>query len=271
MEFLKGDCAKILPELGTEFVDLIVTHPPYDYIRTFDDKLKWDFSIFADIARGMEAVLKPGGIIVWVVNDGTIKGSRTGTCFEHALFFKNELKMRIFDIMIWRRPNPKFCHAGRYVNCYDYMMVFSKGKPRVANIIKDKPNKFSGSFAQNKHIRLANGKYADKGFKKKRIAEFGVRHNIWDINAECGHKMNPERGNHPATFALQVATDHIRSWSNPGEIVLDPFMGSGTVGVACAYLDRQFIGIEINGNYIKAAKKRISMHSKKAQYGRTAG
>ena len=77
------------------------------------------------------------------------------------------------------------------------------------------------------------------------------RYNIWyfqNVNKYISH---------PATFPEHLANDHIISWSNAGDLVLDPFMGSGTTGVACVNTGRRFIGIELDQGYFEIAKTRI--------------
>jgi DNA modification methylase len=242
-----GDSAEVLKGCPDETIDLVVTSPPYDNLRTYNG-YTFDFEAIADqLAR----VLKPGGVIVWVVNDATVNGSETGSSFKQALYFKS-IGLNLHDTMIWDKLS--FADVAslkiRYAPVFEYMFVFSKGSPKSFNPLKDRPNKHAGAKNHGTK-RYPDGSVQPKT-NSKVIAEYGQRFNIWSI-------PNPGKaGNlHPATFPLKLALDHIQSWSNPGDTVLDPFLGSGTTGVAALQLGRKFRGIEISEEYLQIAEERI--------------
>ena len=192
--------------------------------------------------------------MVWIVNDATIKGSETGTSFKQALFFK-ECGFNLHDTMIWNKGT--FTATGslsvRYAPVFEYMFVFSKGKPKTFNPIKDRKNKHAG---KNLHgtIRQKDGSFRPcSGIGKNIIADVGQRHNVWIVPSARGK----DRSNHPAPFPEQIAKDHIISWSNPGDIVLDPFMGSGTTAVAAVRSGRHYIGFELSKEYCDIANARL--------------
>ena len=201
----------------------------------------------------MYRVIKQGGIVVWIVSDATLNGSETGTSFKQALYFK-EIGFNIFDTMIWNKQNASSIGSlNRYENVFEYMFVFSKGKPATTNIIKDKINKRFGE-KQHGSIRQKNGETRKtSNYGKKVVEKFGRRHNVWNVYP-C---KSPKERLHPAPFPIQLAKDHIVSWSNENDTILDCFMGSGTVGIACKELNRNFVGIEIDKTYFDIAKKRI--------------
>lgn len=202
----------------------------------------------------MYRVTKDGGVVVWIVADETNRGSESGTSFRQALYFK-ECGFKLYDTMIWyKQLSGAIGSMKRYENTFEYMFVFSKGMPKATNIIKDKPNKTSGTVLHGT-VRQKDGSLIPRGNGngRKKTAEYGRRHNVWSIY--------PERRNttiHPAVFPLQLAKDHIITWSNEGDIVLDCFMGSGTTGVACAETNRSFIGIELDDKYYEIAEQRIN-------------
>lgn len=255
MNLYNGDCLEVMDKLIAEGVkvDLVVTSPPYDNLRTYNNTLNWNFDIFKNIANKLKDILADGGVIVWVVADATINGSETGTSFRQALYFK-EIGLNLHDTMIWEKQT--FTDTGslkyRYAGVFEYMFVFSKGKPKTFNPIKDRGNK---SFGSKKHgtIRQKNGTTRKQSSLGKEIQKYGQRFNVWKINTCCS---NTERC-HPAQFPIILVQDHIISWSNENDTVLDPFMGSGTTGVACKRLNRNFIGIELDKNYFEIAKNRI--------------
>lgn len=245
-----GDCLEVMQGIADGSVDLTVTSPPYDNLRTYNG---YTFD-FEGIAQELYRVTKQGGVVVWVVGDATIKGSETGTSFRQALYFKDVCGFNLHDTMIWDKQNCSSVGAmSRYENAFEFMFVLSKGAPASANVIKDKPNKRAGEM-QNGSIRQADGSVKKTtGYGKRAIAEFGRRSNVWRV-FPC--KAKSERL-HPAPFPEQLAADHITSWSNPGDTVLDPFLGSGTTGKMAIQAGRKFIGIEISGEYLEIACRRI--------------
>jgi site-specific DNA-methyltransferase (adenine-specific) len=244
-----GDCLEVMKSLLDASIDLTVTSPPYDNLRTYNG---YSFD-FEGIAKELYRVTKDGGVVVWVVGDATINGSETGTSFKQALYFK-EIGFNLHDTMIWNKGT--FTAVGaltsRYAPVFEYMFVLSKGQPKTFNPIKDRKNKH---FGKTKHgtFRQEDGTTKPLSSIGKPIAEYGQRFNIWDVSAE---KSNSKRL-HPAMFPESLANDHIISWSNKGDTVLDCFLGSGTTGKVAKQLNRQFIGIEISPEYLEIAKNRI--------------
>lgn len=248
------DCLEVMKTMEDECVDLTVTSPPYDNLRTYNGNIsQWSFDKFTHIADELFRITKPGGVVVWIVADATINGGETGTSFRQALYFM-DCGFNLHDTMIWEKPT--FTAAGslavRYAPVFEYMFVFSKGRPKTFNPIKDKPNVSAGRKI-NGTIRQQDGSTKKQSCIGNEIQSFGQRHNVWNI---CPEKSNKNR-KHPAVFPEQLAKDHIISWSNDGDTVFDPFMGSGTTGVACVNANRNFIGIEIDDQYFEIAKNRI--------------
>lgn len=247
-----GDCLDLLKTLSNNSIDLVVTSPPYDNLRSYND---YSFD-FEQIAKELYRVIKDGRVLVWIVNDATINGSETGTSFKQALYFK-EIGFNIHDTMIWNKQSCPFPDKTRYYQSFEYMFVFSKGKIATFNPIRDRKNKWSGSTVHGTR-RQPNGSLTrPSGLKVGRLVkEHGVRFNVWDISPERNNKTG-----HPAVFPLSIAKDHILSWSNKYDIVLDTFMGSGTTGLACLQTNRKFIGFEISEEYFNIAKERLEKES----------
>ena len=244
-----GDCLDVMEDIPDKSIDLTVTSPPYDNLREYNG-FSFDFQ---SVAQELYRVTKLGGVVVWVVGDATIKGSETGTSFKQALYFK-EVGFNLHDTMIWNKRNSASIGSlTRYESTFDYMFVFSKGKPKTVNIIKDKPNKHAGE-TQHGSTRERDGIVRKtSNYGKKEIAQFGRRPNVWDI-LPCFSKK--ERI-HPAPFPEQLANDHILSWSSEGDIVFDPFMGGGTTAKMAIANNRKYIGAEISQEYISIANQRI--------------
>lgn len=235
-------------------VDLTVTSPPYDNLRKYNEVVsQWHFDKFKNIAKELYRITKNGGIVVWIVADATLNGSETGTSFKQALYFK-ECGFNLYDTIIWNKKSSGSIGAlNRYENVFEYMFVLSKGKPTTINLIRDKKNKRYGTRAGNMFRKDGSEVEKTTSYGKK-VNEFGRRHNVWEIFA-C--RSSKERTGHPAQFPIQLAHDHIISWSNEGDTILDCFMGSGTTGVACVDTNRNFIGIEIDESYFNIAQDRI--------------
>ena len=250
MDYLtfNADAEMVLSHLTEESVDLVVTSPPYDSLRKYNNDHEWNMDKCEKIISGLYRVLKPGGVVVWVVGDQTQKGSETGTSFRQALAFI-ERGFLLNDTMIWRKKNPlPQVKQPRYNQVFEYMFVFSKGKPKAFNPIMV-PCKCAGQDYDStcKNMGGENGR-TKKSFK---INKEKVKDNVWDIAIAQNHTS------HPAVFPLELAVDHILSWSNEGDTVLDPFMGSGTTGIAAVQNGRRFIGVEIAKPYYDEALERI--------------
>lgn len=247
-----GDCLERMKEIDSASVDLTVTSPPYDNLRTYNgNNALWGEHVWKAVLAELFRITKPGGVVIWIVADATINGSETGTSFRQALYAM-ECGFRLHDTMIYQKSTPPLTHK-RYEQHFEYMFVLVKGKISTFNPIREiktyKDNRKDKNFRKE-----ANGFY-DKGFSKNET-DLKIKSNVWKIFAGGGSN-DALASLHPAPFPLQLAHDHIISWSNEGDVVLDPFMGSGTTGVACVKTKRDFIGIELDDVYFKIAEQRI--------------
>lgn len=249
---LHGDSLEVLKTLDANSVDLTVTSPPYDNLRDYSGLT---FEAFKTVALELFRVLKPGGVIVWVVNDQTINGSETGTSFRQALYFK-EIGLNLHDTMIWQKCGIAFPETTRYYPQFEFMFVFSKGKPKTINLLCDRPNKESGrklaSTDRQKDGSTKPSSHTRTNPGGKTVKAIGIRYNVWQM-----HNHSRKITSHPAPFPEALAEGHILSWSKEGDTVLDPFMGSGTTIAVAKKCKRNFIGIELDQNYFEIAQKRI--------------
>jgi len=238
-------------------IDLVVTSPPYDNLRTYDNDVDqtWGESVWKPIIKELARVIKDGGVIVWIVNDATINGSETGSSFKQAIYFM-ECGLNLTDTMIYQKgSNGAVGNNKIYWQSFEYMFVFSKGSPATINLIKDrknkrveKKNKGTKRMKDGELIPITKGSYGD----------FGRRTNIWSYLTGRGHStLDVYAFEHPATFPENLAHDHIVSWSNEGDVVYDPFLGSGTTAKMSKMTKRKYIGSEISEDYFKIALKRI--------------
>lgn len=238
------DCLDGLKNLPDSFIDLTVTSPPYDNIRKYNGNVnQWSFEKFKLISDELFRVTKDGGVLVWIVADGTENGSESGTSFKQALYFK-EIGFSLYDTMIWEKPSPAVPTEGRYYDVFEYMFIFCKGnKPKSLNLLSDRIN-VSAGLVSRKESRSCreDRRYLDE---KRTVGDTSRRFNVWQIGR--GKNMS----NHPAVFPYELARDHILSWSSEGDLVLDPFMGSGTTAIAARNVGRNFIGFEIDSSYFE--------------------
>lgn len=253
---INGDSAEVLKTLTDGCIDLTVTSPPYDNLRTYNG---FDFD-FESIARELYRVTKVGGVVVWIVADATIDGSETGTSFKQALYFKS-VGFNIHDTMIWVKETMSFPDATRYGQSFEYMFVLSKGTPKTVNKIRDRFNKWNNTKVHGTSRNIDGTTFRKANDKKTIIPEYGERFNTWNITTEKNNKTG-----HPAVFPVHLVKDHLISWSNKGDTVLDPFLGSGTTAVACIETGRKCIGIEISKEYCDLAIERIEEESAQIRF-----
>ena len=240
--------------MSDNFIDLTVTSPPYDNLRTYNG---YSFD-FESIAKELYRVTKEGGVLVWIVSDATIKGSETGTSFKQALFFK-ECGFNLHDTMIWKKQT--FTDTGslrvRYGNVFEYMFILTKGRIKTFNPIKDRINKSTGRLKSGT-VRQSDGSTKKISSIGKSINKLGQRFNVWDVNTETSSKNRF----HPAQFSEQIANDHIISWSNEGDLVYDCFMGSGTTAKMSIVNKRNWIGSEMSEEYCEIITQRLNAQQK---------
>ena len=255
------DCREGLKQLDKNSVDLTVTSPPYDNIRTYGDVVDeetWNFETFKPIAEELYRVTKPGGIVVWVVGDAVINGSETGSSFRQALYFM-ECGFKLHDTMIYEKNSSTFParpNSKRYSQIFEYMFVFVKGKIRDdIKLIADKKNKWAGWTNWGTHTQYDKDGNLLPVKSIKPIPEFSLRTNLWRYSVSFNDKTG-----HPAVFPEKLAEDHILSWSKEGDLVLDPFMGSGTTAKMAMLNKRNYIGFELNTDYYEKSLERVGKY-----------
>jgi site-specific DNA-methyltransferase (adenine-specific) len=270
-----GDSVEELKKLPDNSVDLVVTSPPYDTLRSYKDLVKdmeekfngYSFP-FEQIATELSRVVKKGGVVVWVVGDAVIKGSETGSSFRQALYFMQQ-GFKLHDTMIYEKNGSSFParrDGNRYSQLFEYMFVFSNGaKPKTANLICDKPNRWAGYTHFGKGtIRNKKGELIERNIKP--IPDFSPRNNIWKYNTGKNYSTKDKVAfEHPAIFPEALVQDHILTWTTPGDVVLDPFNGSGTTTKLALLNDRQYIGMEISSEYCDIAEERLNIARKQKE------
>jgi site-specific DNA-methyltransferase (adenine-specific) len=253
-----GDNATVMATFPDACIDLVVTSPPYDDLRKYGGH-SWDFPA---VSRELTRILKPGGVIVWVVRD-KIDNGRTLTSMRQAIHFKDVCGLNVWDTMIWDKP---WCQYGdtasRYAGTWEYMHILSKGRPKTINLIRDRANVSAGSTRTSRTDRRVTRDAGGSVTVNKHhvTATEGPRKSIWVYHVGSGQARTEQGGDvlHPAIFPEGLARDHIFSWSNPGDVVLDPFAGSGTTLKMAKEHGRRWIGIEVNPAYVEICRKRVA-------------
>ena len=222
IELIQGDCLEKMKDIPDGGIDMVLTSPPYDTLRTYNGSLDWGEHIWKPVIKELFRIIKDGGVVVWVVGDATIKGSETGTSFKQALYFK-EIGFNLHDTMIYQKNSYPFPPKNRYYQQFEYMFVFSKNAPKTYNIQR----------------QPTDPRWRNKDNKSSDKVAYG----------------------HSAIFPDELAKRHILTWSNEGDTILDPFAGSGTVGKMAKQLNRNCILIEKDPAYCEIAEKRINIQT----------
>ena len=254
-EIICGNCADVMAGMPADMIDLTITSPPYDDMRTYNG-YKFDYkSIISQLYR----ITKPGGVCVWVVSDQTKNGNESGTSFRQALTFQ-AAGWNLYHTMIYQKGRNQIgAESKAYFKNFEYMFIFSKGKPKTYNALTDVKNTRPGiDRRKGGHIRNADGTMRPRG-KVMCIGEHGKRGRIWYYATGRGNSTKDTMAfEHPAIMPEKLAADHITTWSNPGDLILDPMCGSGTVLKMARAMNRHSIGIDMSYEYCQLARRRIT-------------
>ena len=241
------DCLNTMRAMPDGVIDLVITSPPYDDLRNYKG---YSFD-FESIAKELFRVVKEGCVVVWVVGDATVDGSETGTSFRQALFFK-EVGFNLHDTMIYMKNNPMPQTGKRYNQCFEYMFVLSKGSPKTFNPITEE-TKYKG-VANMKN----RGKDGSLDYRKTERGNEKKVGNIFAYSVGGGISTKDKIAfQHPAIFPESLVRDQMITWSNEGDLVYDPFMGSGTTAKVSMLLNRKWIGSEISAEYVNISNIRL--------------
>ena len=257
-----GDCVEVMGSMGAGSVDLTVTSPPYDNLRDYEG-YKFDFEA---VATQLHRVTKPGGVVVWVVGD-KINGGRSLTSHRQLLGF-GDAGFIIHDVMIYRKKNTPFMRSNAYTNCYEFMFVLSKGKPKTFNPLMQKTarsgqemlvaNKGPDGINNKVLATLKPEKVKTNMWNEVEGDAEATLTNIWDYAVGLGGTTKDRWAfEHPAMFPEKLAVDHILSWSDPGDLVFDPMCGAGTTLKMAKKHGRHYIGIDIAAEYVELSRRRV--------------
>lgn len=258
VELINDDCLLAMKKMGDACIDLTVTSPPYDNIRAYKSSLNWTPDVWKEVLKQLYRITKDGGIVVWVVGDAMVNGSETGTSFRQALYAM-ECGFNLHDTMIYKKDGPPQ-NAKRYEQKFEYMFVFSKGAPNTFNGLRENSLN-AGKSRKSNTMRGGHGHDSlTESWGKGVVQHTKLKGNVFEYNTGFnGSTMDRIAHKHPAIFPERLAEDHILTWSNEGDVVFDPFLGSGTTGKMALICNRDFIGIEKVEEYFEIAKVRVHM------------
>ena len=262
-QIVVGDCGDILRHLPNECIDLIVTSPPYADRRIRvsggippNDYADWLLPITDQLKR----VLKPSGSFVLNIKEAAVNGERHTYVLEIILGMKKRGWLWTEEY-VWHKKN---CYPGKWPNrfrdAWERCLHFTKA--RKFAMYQEAVMVPMGDW---KHGRLKNLSDTDRrrdasgvksGFGKKVANWVGRTHayptNVLHMATECANK------GHGSTFPISLPQWFIHLFTKQGDVVLDPFIGSGTTAVACKMLGRHYIGIDLNPEFCERARQRIS-------------
>lgn len=253
-QIITGDCAAVLPTLD-EPPALVVSSPPYGKLRDYGGHEFDTEGVIAAVA----AAVPEGGIVVWnvrelVMPDGFLR------CLdaEHAAMFEAH-GVHLREKLVWEKPSSGVGRfLGRHGISHEYILVMTRGKPsRRPTVLRDRPNKTAGEI-------YTKWRAGEEGWKRTdgrvTVPSHGYRRTVWSCSVGKHHSATDfgRAHEHPAIFPLQLIRDLIKTYSSPGDLVLDPMCGSGTTVKAAVLEGRRAVGIEIHPPYAELARERMA-------------
>lgn len=241
-----GDALEQLKQIASSSVQLVVTSPPYNIGKEYEVKREYSdyLSEMTPIISELVRILRPGGSICWQVGNGVRRGEVIPLdALYYPIFKSNGLSLR--NRIVWSFGHG--LHAQRrFSGRHETILWFTKGDEYVFNLDSVR---VPAKYPKKKHY---------KGPNKGRLSGNPLGKNpgdVWEIiNIKALH---PEKTDHPCQFPVALVDRLIKSLSNPGDIVVDPFLGSGTTLIAASINGRKGVGIEISQKYIKISKQRM--------------
>ena len=262
-----GDCLDVLKSVPANSIDLIITSPPYADQRksTYggirpDKYVEW----FLPIARELLHVLNPKGTFILNIKEKVVEGERHTYVMELIIEMRKQGWLWTEEF-IWHKKN---CYPGKWPNrfrdSWERLLQFNKGKN--FNMYQNEVRVPMGDWAKT---RLKNLSEIDKRRDNSKVGSgFGKNVSRW-VGRELAYPTNvlvmaTESSNkkHSAVFPKELPSWFIKLFTKPGDVVLDPFLGSGTTSIAAFQLDRSSIGIEIQEEYHKLAVENISKQTR---------
>lgn len=278
---IEADCRDVLKALPTDSVDLVVTSPPYADRRSktyggikVDEYVNW----FLPITEQLQRVLKPEGSFVLNIKEPVVDGERHTFVLELILEMRRQ-GWRWVEEYCWHKKN---CYPGKWPNrfrdSWERCLHFSLSKKFAMY-----QEAVMVPMGEWRHQRLSKLSDTDRQRDPSKVGSgFGKNVSNW-VDRSMAYPTNvlhlatecSNRG-HSAAFPVEIPKWFITLFTQANDVVLDPFMGSGTTAVACEELNRRFIGIELKPEYCQIARDRLrgatqlTLWEKKGEYNATS-
>lgn len=262
-KIIQGDCEKILQDFPDNCIDLIFTSPPYadQRAKTYggikpDNYVEW----FLPKAAEFQRVLKPSGTFILNIKERVVDGERHTYVIDLILKMREQGWLWTEEFM-WHKKNS---YPGKWPNRFrdNWERLIQFNKTKTFAMHQESVMVPIGNWAKDRLVNLSetdkirDESKAGSGFGKN-VSNWIGRDMVYPTNVlhmatETGNK------NHSAVFPLDLPQWFIKLFTKPGDIVLDPFVGSGTTALAAIQLGRHFVGIDINPEYIEISNQRLS-------------
>jgi len=265
MKLIQSDCLKEMVNIPNDSVDIVFTSPPYADRRKncyggvpASEYVEWFLPITTEIKR----VLKPTGSFFLNIKAHTQKGERGLYVMKLVIALREEVLFKFVDEFCWTKNAFPGAYRGRLKNGFEPVFHFTKINPSKITFNPTacgtpvKPESTARAY-RKQGGSPANG----SGMPGVNATNMQRMKTARPSNVVCVNNVSNQftaKQKHPATFPVGLVDFFVKTFSNEGGVILDPFMGSGTVGVSCRNLGRDFIGIELNEDYFEIAKQRIS-------------
>ena len=251
-EIIHGDNLKVLPTLDAASVALVVTSPPYGEQRDYKG-YAWDFDA---MLPALWRVMQKGGVVCWVVGDLYKNGGRRLMPERQALGFA-DAGWLIHDIVVWDKGSTPMQRAGCHQQEWEHVIIASKSRPRVC-----KPDMVPSTYAGQNKGDLKSYRDVDGTMRMRynpgQVNATKRSGNVWRYRNGYGHSSRwAAVHEHPAVFPEALAARCIRTYSQEGDLVLDPFNGSGTTVAVARKLGRRWLGIDASAEYCALARRRL--------------
>ena len=261
INLIHGDCLERMREMPIDSVDMVITSPPYANQRKEEyQSVSVDMynSWFYLVAQEVKRVLKPTGSFFLNIKPHCEKGERLLYVMKLVISLKEGLGFRFTDEFTWTKLGVPGKFVGRFKNAFEPVYHFTLEKGYTHNPYAVATKATDVSLARYKRKACGESSNGSKlaGMRKEIKSKLALPSN----HIHCVQKSNQHtpQAKHPAVFPVELCEFFVKAFSNKGDAILDPFMGSGTVGVACNKLDRDFIGIDLNDEYIQIAEQRLN-------------
>tara|TARA_R100001480_G_scaffold1874_1_gene5952 strand:+ start:67 stop:870 length:804 start_codon:yes stop_codon:yes gene_type:complete len=257
MELILGDSLEILKNMEEKTVNTWITSPPYAKQRKYNGAESKDYLEFiTPIIVEAKRTLKDEGNIFINIKEHCDKGQRDLYVFKMIIHFVEVVGLRFVDEFIWNKTNPfPTGSSSRLKDGYERVLHFTKSKK-----YQFYPNnvliKSESKWLDSEKRRNNKGEHSVKNNSGMNMSKRVVSDMVRPSNVIKGTSSNLNIG-HPAVFPNYLPEFFIKLTTNAGDVIGDMFMGSGTTGIVCKNLKRDFIGIELDKEYYKLAQKRI--------------